>query len=101
MRAELKKPYPGGNPWSGTYNMFQARSTATREQLQGEYIMTRDTVNAFHGRGQWLGVHHEGAGFPCTRLCRRHGRAGSVSFGELGHAKLSAQCTCSLTRALG
>jgi len=49
VSAELKIPYPGGNPWSGAYNMFQARSTATREQIQGEYIMTRDTDNAFHG----------------------------------------------------
>jgi len=49
VSAELKTPYPGGNPWSGAYNMFQARSTATREQIRGEYIMTRDTDNAFHG----------------------------------------------------
>jgi hypothetical protein len=28
--------------------MFQARSTASK-QIQGEYIMTRDTGNAFHG----------------------------------------------------
>lgn len=49
VSAELKTPYPGGNPWSGSYNMFQARSTATSEQIQGEYLVTRDTANAFHG----------------------------------------------------
>jgi hypothetical protein len=49
VSAEAKTPYPGGNPWSGTYNMFQARSTATSEQIQGEYRVNRDRVNAFHG----------------------------------------------------
>ena len=49
VSAELKTPYPGGNPWSGSYNMFQGRSTATSEQVQGEYLMTRDRANAFHG----------------------------------------------------
>ena len=49
VSAELKIPYPGGNPWSGTYNMFQARSTATSEQIQGEYTVNRDRANAFHG----------------------------------------------------
>jgi hypothetical protein len=49
VNAELKTPYPGGNPWSGAYNMFQARSTATSEQIQGEYITTRDSANALHG----------------------------------------------------
>jgi len=47
--AELKTPYPGGNPWSGSYNMFQARSTATSEQVQAEYVTNRDTVNALLG----------------------------------------------------
>jgi hypothetical protein len=49
VSAEAKTPYPGGNPWSGAYNMFQSRSTATSEQIQGEYITNRDTANAFHG----------------------------------------------------
>jgi len=49
VSAELKVPYPGGNPWSGAYNMFQARSTATSEQIQDEYTMARDTANAFQG----------------------------------------------------
>ena len=49
VSAELKIPYPGGNPWSGAYNMFQARSTATGEQIQGGYTMNRDGANAFHG----------------------------------------------------
>lgn len=50
VTAELKVPYPGGNPWSGAYNMFQGRSTATSDQVQGDYIANRDTVNAFHGQ---------------------------------------------------
>ncbi|NPC58369.1 DUF4148 domain-containing protein [Caenimonas soli] len=50
VSAELKTPYPGGNPWSGAYNMFQARSTSTSEQIQGEYTMNRDSANAFHGQ---------------------------------------------------
>jgi hypothetical protein len=49
VRAELKVPYPGGNPWSGSYNMFQARSAATSEQIQSEYIANRDRANAFQG----------------------------------------------------
>ena len=49
VSAELKTPYPGGNPWSGAYDMFQARSTATSEQIQGEYVVTRDRANAFQG----------------------------------------------------
>ena len=49
VSAELKIPYPGGNPWSGSYNMFQKRGTATREQVQGEYTVNRDRANAFHG----------------------------------------------------
>lgn len=48
VTAELKTPYPGGNPWSSAYNMFQARSTATSAQIQGEYIANRDRANAFH-----------------------------------------------------
>lgn len=49
VSAELKTPYPGGNPWSGAYNMFQARSTATSAQVQAEYLTSRDSANAFHG----------------------------------------------------
>ena len=49
VSAELKTPYVGGNPWSGSYNMFQARSTATSEQVQSEYKVSRDRANAFHG----------------------------------------------------
>jgi hypothetical protein len=49
VTADLKTPWPGGNPWSGSYNMFQVRGTATSAQLQGEYILTRDKVGAFHG----------------------------------------------------
>ena len=47
VAAELKKPYPGGNPWSGQYNMFQGKSTATSEQVQGEFLRAREEVNAF------------------------------------------------------
>ena len=49
VTAELKTPYAGGNPWSGAYNMFQGRSTAASEQIQGEYTANRDGANAFHG----------------------------------------------------
>ncbi len=35
VNAELKVPYVGGNPWSGAYNMFLARSTTTSEQASG------------------------------------------------------------------
>lgn len=48
VTAELRTPYQGGNPWSGLYNMFQGRSTATSEQVQREYITNRDTVAAVH-----------------------------------------------------
>lgn len=49
VSAELKTPYAGGNPWSGSYNMFQARSTATSAQIQSEYKVSRDKANGFHG----------------------------------------------------
>lgn len=49
VSAELKVPYPGGNPWSSTYNMFQGRSTTSSEQVQGDYIKARDEANALHG----------------------------------------------------
>jgi hypothetical protein len=52
VSAELKIPYPGGNPWSSSYNMFQARSTATSEQIQGEYIMTRDSGSVYIMKAQ-------------------------------------------------
>jgi hypothetical protein len=47
--AELKTPYAQGNPWSGLYNMFQARSAASSEQVRGEYIADRDMVAATCG----------------------------------------------------
>jgi hypothetical protein len=49
VSAEIRTPYPGGNPWSGSYNMFQARSTTTSAQVQGEYIANRDQVREIHG----------------------------------------------------
>ena len=47
VNAELKKPYPGGNPWSAQYNMFQGKSQTTADQVQREYIRSRDEVRAF------------------------------------------------------
>ncbi|MDB5857520.1 MAG: hypothetical protein JWQ76_1209 [Ramlibacter sp.] len=49
VTADLKTPWPGGNPWSGAYNMFQVHGPATSAQMQGEYILSRDKVGAFHG----------------------------------------------------
>jgi hypothetical protein len=49
VTAEIRTPYPGGNPWSGSYNMFQAPSTTTSEQVQGEYIKNQEQARAFHG----------------------------------------------------
>jgi hypothetical protein len=46
VAAELKKPYPGGNPWSGQYNMFQGKSTTSAEQVEGEFLRAREEVNA-------------------------------------------------------
>jgi hypothetical protein len=48
VKAEFKVPYRGGNPWSGAYNMFQARSATTSEQVSGAYKMSRDEVNALN-----------------------------------------------------
>ena len=48
VNAELKTPYPGGNPWSSSYNMFQAQSTTTREQVTDAYKMSREEVNALN-----------------------------------------------------
>ena len=48
VTAQLKTPYPGGNPWSSSYNMFQSPGAATREQVQGEYFRDRDEVSARH-----------------------------------------------------
>lgn len=47
VTAGLKTPYPGGNPWSGQYNMFQVRSNTTTEQVQGEFIKSRSDVREF------------------------------------------------------
>ena len=46
VNAELKKPYPNGNPWSGSYNMRPVQSTASPELLSTEYINSRDEVRA-------------------------------------------------------
>jgi hypothetical protein len=48
VNAELKTPYPGGNPWSTSYDMFQAQSTTTREHVTGAYMMSREEVNALN-----------------------------------------------------
>lgn len=55
VSAELKTPYAGGNPWSSSYNMFQGRSAATREQVGGEYITNRDMANALHAEDSGSG----------------------------------------------
>ena len=66
VNADLKTPWPGGNPWSGTYNMFQGRSTATSEQVQGEYIRARDQANAMHGEDSGAGVIMKAQGAPAA-----------------------------------
>jgi hypothetical protein len=48
VNAELKKPYPGGNPWAGQYNMFPPQSATTREHVTGVYKMSRDEANALN-----------------------------------------------------
>ena len=47
--AEIKTPWPRGNPWSAFYNMNPPNSTATREQVEGQYLAHRDSANALHG----------------------------------------------------
>ncbi|HSH89628.1 MAG TPA: hypothetical protein VK996_06560 [Ramlibacter sp.] len=47
--AEIRTPWPRGNPWSAFYNMNPPNSTATRDQVQGQYVANRDGANAFHG----------------------------------------------------
>ena len=49
VNAELKKPYPHGNPWSGSYDMRPRQSTASPEQLSSEYIGSREEVRAHTG----------------------------------------------------
>jgi hypothetical protein len=46
VRADLAKPFPGGNPWSSMYNMFQGKSTTAIDQARTEYITSRDEVKA-------------------------------------------------------
>jgi len=49
VNAELKVPYPGGNPWAGRYDMFPRTSTTTTsEQAQSAYKMSRDEANALN-----------------------------------------------------
>lgn len=73
VSAELKTPHPGGNPWSGQYNMFQARSAATTAQVQGEYVANRDTVWALCGEDS--GSAHMMAQGPATSPARAMGAA--------------------------
>ena len=49
VSAQLKVPYPGGNPWAGRYDMFQIKSATTSAQVTGEYERSRDEVNALTG----------------------------------------------------
>jgi hypothetical protein len=46
VNAELKTPYVGGNPWSGSYDMRPRQSTASPEQLANEYMASREHVRA-------------------------------------------------------
>jgi hypothetical protein len=46
VRADLKKPYPGGYPWSSQYKMGVTKSDRTREQTVSEYLSSRDAANA-------------------------------------------------------
>jgi hypothetical protein len=73
VTAELKTPYPGGNPWSGAYNMFQSRSTATSEQIQGEYIKNRDSANALHAEDSGSVYFMKAQGSPASGGANRMG----------------------------
>jgi hypothetical protein len=46
VRADLKKPYAGGYPWSSQYKMGVTKSDRTREQTVSEYLSSRDAANA-------------------------------------------------------
>lgn len=48
VNAELKKPYPGGDPWSSLYNMFSRQGSTTREQVEQAYKGSRDEVSALN-----------------------------------------------------
>ena len=68
VTAELGTPYPGGNPWSGLYNMFQTRSAATSAQVRREYITNRDTVAAFQAEDSGsMYLQAQGLASPPTR----------------------------------
>jgi hypothetical protein len=49
VETVLKKPFVGGNPWSSSYNMFQAKSAVSTEQVRSAYKSSRDEVSALHG----------------------------------------------------
>ena len=46
VRADLKKPYPGGNPWSSSYKMGVTKSDRTREEVRREYLGSREEARA-------------------------------------------------------
>ncbi|NPC54361.1 hypothetical protein [Caenimonas soli] len=49
VRADLKKPYPGGYPWSSSYKQAAPKgSTLTREQARAEYLSSRQEVSALN-----------------------------------------------------
>ena len=50
VRADLKKPFAGGSPWSTQYRQGVARdSTYTNGQARTEYLSSRDQVRALNG----------------------------------------------------
>lgn len=49
VQAELKKPYPGGDPYSGSYNMSPRQVTTSAEQERSNYILAREEVSARTG----------------------------------------------------
>lgn len=49
VSAQLRVAYPGGNPWSSRYNMFQIASAVSRDQVSREYVKLRDEVQALTG----------------------------------------------------
>jgi hypothetical protein len=50
VRADLKKPFVGGYPWSSSYKQAAPKdSTYTNGQARTEYLSSRDEVRALNG----------------------------------------------------
>lgn len=70
VQAELREYQAAGvNPWATSYNpLAHFRSTRQREDVQQEFIASRDEVRAVHGEdggSAWLAQHrndNQGAG---------------------------------------